>query len=188
MKITAIEDANDVSKMKLDELFGSLRTFELHLRECDNKRKTGIALTASVKKEVMVEPKVSTNEESWHMMGNALFFSELKECSTGLVMFGNGGKGRINGKGTIDQLGLSYLLHVRLVNGLLANLISTNQICDQGYFVSFSEDKCNVMDSQNKTEKANMWHKRLGHISGATISKNINVGAILGQPTLTFDA
>lgn len=83
-------------------------------------------------------------------MGNALFFSELKECSTGLVMFGNGGKGRINGKGTIDQLGLSYLLHVRLVNGLLANLISTNQICDQGYFVSFSEDKCNVMDSQNK--------------------------------------
>ncbi|KAA0047013.1 gag-pol polyprotein [Cucumis melo var. makuwa] len=34
MKITAIEEANDVSKMKLDELFGSLQTFELHLREC----------------------------------------------------------------------------------------------------------------------------------------------------------
>ena len=44
MKITAIEEANDVSKMKLDELFGSLQTFELHLRECENKRKTGIAL------------------------------------------------------------------------------------------------------------------------------------------------
>ncbi|KAA0045968.1 gag-pol polyprotein [Cucumis melo var. makuwa] len=33
MKITAIEEVNDMSRMKLDELFGSLRTFELHLGE-----------------------------------------------------------------------------------------------------------------------------------------------------------
>ncbi|TYK11976.1 gag-pol polyprotein, related [Cucumis melo var. makuwa] len=33
MKVTTIEEANDLSKMKLDELFGSLQTFELHLEE-----------------------------------------------------------------------------------------------------------------------------------------------------------
>lgn len=63
MKITAIEEANDVSKMKLEELFGSLRTFKLHLGEGENKRKIDIALT-SVKGEVVVEPKVSINQES----------------------------------------------------------------------------------------------------------------------------
>lgn len=29
MKVTAIEEANDIISMKLDKLFGSLRTFEL---------------------------------------------------------------------------------------------------------------------------------------------------------------
>lgn len=38
MKITTIEEANDLSKMKLDELFGSLRTFELNLGEGESRR------------------------------------------------------------------------------------------------------------------------------------------------------
>ncbi|TYK00111.1 gag-pol polyprotein [Cucumis melo var. makuwa] len=63
MKITTLEEANDVSKMKLDEMFGSLRTFELYLEEGESKRKTSIALT-SVKEEVVEEPKISANEES----------------------------------------------------------------------------------------------------------------------------
>ncbi|KAA0056406.1 gag-pol polyprotein [Cucumis melo var. makuwa] len=63
MKVTAIKEANDLSKMKLDELFVSLRTFELHLGEGKSKRKTGIALT-SVKEEGIEESKVSANEES----------------------------------------------------------------------------------------------------------------------------
>ncbi|KAA0054909.1 flocculation protein FLO11-like [Cucumis melo var. makuwa] len=49
--------------MKLDELFGSLRTFKLHLGEGKSKRKTGIAVT-SVKEERIEESKVSANEES----------------------------------------------------------------------------------------------------------------------------
>lgn len=32
-KVTAIDEANDVSNMKLDELIGSLRTFEMRLCE-----------------------------------------------------------------------------------------------------------------------------------------------------------
>lgn len=87
---------------------------------------------------------------SRHMTENASFFSELRECNAGSAMFGDGGKGRIISKHTTYQLGLLYLLDVRLVKELSANLISINQLCDQGYFVSLSKDRCNVMDSQNK--------------------------------------
>ncbi|KAA0053525.1 gag-pol polyprotein [Cucumis melo var. makuwa] len=96
--------------------------------------------------------------------------------------------------------------------GLSENLISISQLCDQGYQVSFSKDRCNMMDSQNKVflngirlsdncyhwdaevnlcnlskvEEASLWHKRLGHISGTTISKVTKADAIIGLPTLTF--
>ena len=41
-KVTAIEEARDVSTMKLDELIGSLQTFELNLKQ--NKKEKCIAL------------------------------------------------------------------------------------------------------------------------------------------------
>ena len=82
-----------------------------------------------------------------HMTGNIDFFSELSECKVGSVVFGHGGKGKIIGKGTINRPGLPFLLDVRLVQGLSANLTSISQLCDQGYQVSFSKDRCNVLDS-----------------------------------------
>ncbi|KAA0059275.1 Receptor-like protein 12 [Cucumis melo var. makuwa] len=45
MKVTAIEEANDITKMKLDELFGSLKTFKLTLGDGELRRKNGIALS-----------------------------------------------------------------------------------------------------------------------------------------------
>ncbi|KAA0060598.1 Receptor-like protein 12 [Cucumis melo var. makuwa] len=63
MKITEIDKANDMSAMKLDELLELLRTFILHLREGDVKRKSGIALT-SMKEEAVTMMKESTYEES----------------------------------------------------------------------------------------------------------------------------
>ena len=41
-KVTAIEEARDVSTMKLDKLIGSLQTFELNLKQ--NKKDKSIAL------------------------------------------------------------------------------------------------------------------------------------------------
>ena len=86
---------------------------------------------------------------SRHMIGNAAFFSELSECKAGSVVFGDGGKGKIIEKGTNDHPDLPFLLDVRLMQGLSANLISISQLCDQGYQVSFSKDRCNVLNSQN---------------------------------------
>ncbi|KAA0059760.1 gag-pol polyprotein [Cucumis melo var. makuwa] len=120
-----------------------------------------------------------------HMTGNADFFSELSECKAESVVFGDGGKGKIIGKGTINR---------------------------PGYQVSFSKDRCNVLDSQNKVflsgtrlsdncyhwdvevnlcnlskvEEAGLWHKWLGHLSGTTISKVTKADAIIGLPSLTF--
>ncbi|KAA0032632.1 Peptidase aspartic, catalytic [Cucumis melo var. makuwa] len=143
---------------------------------------------------------------SKHMTGNAAFFSELRECNARSVVFGDGGKGRIIGKGTVNHPGLPYLLDVRLVQGLSTNLISISQLCNQGYHVSFSKDRCNVIDSKNKvclsgtrlsdncchrdlevnmrnlskSEEASLWHKRLGHISGTSIAKAAKTEAIVG--------
>ncbi|KAA0038023.1 gag-pol polyprotein [Cucumis melo var. makuwa] len=38
MKVTTIEEANDITKMKLEEQFGSLKTFELTLGDRDSRR------------------------------------------------------------------------------------------------------------------------------------------------------
>ncbi|KAA0067010.1 putative mitochondrial protein [Cucumis melo var. makuwa] len=43
MKVTTMKEANDITTMKLDELFGSLRTFELSLNDNLLKKKSGIA-------------------------------------------------------------------------------------------------------------------------------------------------
>ena len=46
-KVTAIEEAKDVQNMKLDELMGSLRTFEMNLEEeKGDKKPKGIAFQA----------------------------------------------------------------------------------------------------------------------------------------------
>lgn len=46
MKVTVIEEVNDVTQMKLDKLFGSLKTFELTLGGGDPKKKSSIAFSS----------------------------------------------------------------------------------------------------------------------------------------------
>ncbi|KAA0056473.1 gag-pol polyprotein [Cucumis melo var. makuwa] len=68
---------DEAGKMKLDELFGSLRTFELHLEEGESKRKTGIAQTF-VKEEVIKESKVFANEDS--LAESIVLLTKYHEC------------------------------------------------------------------------------------------------------------
>ena len=63
---------------------------------------------------------------SRHMTGNRSFFSELKECTSGHVTFGDGVRGRIIAKGNIAKDNLPCLNDVRYVDGLKANLISVS--------------------------------------------------------------
>ncbi|CAM8905336.1 unnamed protein product [Rhodiola kirilowii] len=52
MKVTAIEEAQDITKMRLDKLMGSLRTYEMNFPEdMQAKRAKGVALKAVVTKD-----------------------------------------------------------------------------------------------------------------------------------------
>lgn len=43
MKVTVIEEAHDITTMKVDELFGSLRTFEMSFDDKSDKKSKNIA-------------------------------------------------------------------------------------------------------------------------------------------------
>lgn len=53
------------------------------------------------------------------------------------------------GKGRLNYPELPILQEVILVEGLIANLINISQLCDQGFSMSFSNDKCIVTDADN---------------------------------------
>ncbi|KAA0046523.1 gag-pol polyprotein [Cucumis melo var. makuwa] len=54
MKATTIEEAYDITKLKLDELFGSLLTFEMAISHRENKKGKGIAFKSIYEDETTV--------------------------------------------------------------------------------------------------------------------------------------
>lgn len=88
---------------------------------------------------------------SRHMTGNSLLFAELNVCRIGRVTFGDDVKGNVVGKRNIDRPRVPEINNVHLVEGLSANLISINQLCDQGFMVNFSKDSCEVLDAEKNT-------------------------------------
>lgn len=80
------------------------------------------------------------------MIENYAFFLDMKECSLGYVTFRDIAKGKVLGIGAIIKLAdLPRLQDVRLVEGFSANLINISQLCDQGFQVSYSRYKCEVL-------------------------------------------
>ena len=53
------------------------------------------------------------------------------------MIFGDNGKGRIIGHGSIGNNSLSLIENVLLVDGLKHNLLSISQLCDKGFKVIF---------------------------------------------------
>ncbi|KAA0048402.1 gag-pol polyprotein [Cucumis melo var. makuwa] len=63
MKVTAIEEAHDITTLKLDELFGSLLTFEMTTVNRESKKGKGIAFKSTqVDKEAIEEVMVISRE------------------------------------------------------------------------------------------------------------------------------
>ncbi|KAA0048742.1 gag-proteinase polyprotein [Cucumis melo var. makuwa] len=54
VKVTAIEEAYDITTLKLEELFGSLLTFEMAISDRENKKGKGIAFESIYEKEAIV--------------------------------------------------------------------------------------------------------------------------------------
>ncbi|KAA0037651.1 gag-pol polyprotein [Cucumis melo var. makuwa] len=151
---------------------------------------------------------------SRHMTGNRSFFTELEECASGHVTFGDGAKGKIIAKGNIDKSNLPCLNEVRYVDGVKANLISVSQLCDQGYSVNFNNngsvvtdknnqvfmsgkrkaDNCNHWSSNGsnichltKVDQTWLWYRKLGHISLRSLNKVIRNEAVVGIPSLDIN-
>ena len=105
---------------------------------------------------------------SRHMTGNCSYFSNLIECSSEHVTFGDAVKGWILAKGDIVSQYLPRFEDVRYVEGLItANLISISQLCEQEYTVNFYKEDCIVIDVSNAEvmrgmcQPSNFYHWRL---------------------------
>ncbi|KAA0037457.1 gag-pol polyprotein [Cucumis melo var. makuwa] len=106
---------------------------------------------------------------SRHMTGNKYFFSELKECASGHVTFGDGTEGRI------------------ITKGLKANLISVCQLYDQGYtvdnfyhWISKNSDVCRSI----REDQTWLWHRKLGHASLRSIDEAVKNEVVIGIPNI----
>ena len=62
------------------------------------------------------------------------------------MIFGDDARRRMIGTCTLIFLGLSILKEVLLVEGLMINLISISELCEENVFVRFIKDKCIVVD------------------------------------------
>ena len=81
------------------------------------------------------------------MTGTKEFLKDIVEMNGSSVKYGNGGKGKILGIGTLNVPGFPPLKEVLLVEGLVANLISNCQLCDDDLEVHFNKLSVNVFDS-----------------------------------------
>ena len=80
------------------------------------------------------------------MIGDASKFIHLKYEDGGMVTFGNNDEARV-----IDKIGtkIQNVLHVQ---GLIHNLLSISQFCDEGQNVKFEKDMCKVLDKEGSSE------------------------------------
>ncbi|CAM8998987.1 unnamed protein product [Rhodiola kirilowii] len=147
------------------------------------------------------------------MTGNSEFLTNLEETKgSSNVTFGDGGEGRVIGKGILNVQGLPRLKDVFLVKGLQANLISISQLCDGEHHVQFTQNECVVLNKNDepvltgrrssnncyllnlgkpngettcllsKTEEMNLWHQRMGHVNLRTLHKIASDGLVRGIP------
>ena len=146
---------------------------------------------------------------SRHMIGNKGLFKTLFEGKIGTVTFGDGSKSVIKGIGTIDIPGLPVFEDVWYVDGLKANLLSINQICDNELNVLFTMYECEILDGGGdcmcvgvraadncygltpsisnkcfsaKIDQVNLWHQRLGHASHKQLEKISKCDVVIGLP------
>ncbi|XP_073138221.1 uncharacterized protein [Henckelia pumila] len=86
---------------------------------------------------------------SRHMTGLKDHLTDYIEQNGGRVTYGGGAKGRIVGKGTLNVEGFPKFHNVLHVEGLIANLISISELCDDDLHVKFDKNTCEVFDNTN---------------------------------------
>ncbi|RDX73322.1 hypothetical protein CR513_47096, partial [Mucuna pruriens] len=83
---------------------------------------------------------------SCHMTGERSMFQDLRTKIRGWVTFRGNLKDKIVGVGRISKHSFPSIDNVLFVEGLKHNLLSTSQLCDSGYNVSFNKGEYIVKD------------------------------------------
>jgi len=68
MKVTAIEEAHDISRMKVDELIGSLQNFELVVDNKTEKKGKSVALVSNIENKAPLGDLVSNEDLSENLV------------------------------------------------------------------------------------------------------------------------
>jgi hypothetical protein len=151
------------------------------------------------------------------MTGVEKFLKDIKSYNTRSVTFGDGAKREILGIGNLANTDLPKLKNVLLVKGLTANLVSINQLCDQGFSVNFTKSECLVtndigemlmkgtrsngncylwvpQESEhhstgliNKEDEVRQWNQKLGHPNLRGMKNATSVNTIKGLPNLKIN-
>ena len=133
------------------------------------------------------------------------------------MTFGDNGKGRIIGHGSIGNNSSSLIENVLLVDGLKHNLLSISQLGDKGFKVIFESSHCIIKDSQNDKiifmghrnenvytidiskyvghnrcfssmhDESWLWHRRLGHVNMNLITQLNKNELVRGLPKISFE-
>ncbi|GAV84554.1 hypothetical protein CFOL_v3_27998, partial [Cephalotus follicularis] len=109
---------------------------------------------------------------SKHMTGNKSLFVKFESKEGGDVTFGDNGKGKIKGFGSIGKNKTS-IHNVLFVDGLKHNLLSISQLCNKDCRVSFEKDSCKVININNN--KFNFVGYRHGNVYVVDIDDLHNV-------------
>ena len=79
------------------------------------------------------------------MTGDRNKFVSLKEKKVGTMSFGNDGSANVIGSGTVTLKSKDALTkNVLLVENMNHNLLSVEQMCDQGHTMLFNSTKCEI--------------------------------------------
>ncbi|XP_057775493.1 uncharacterized protein LOC130994468 [Salvia miltiorrhiza] len=161
-KLTAIDEARDISDMKLEELIGSLRTFEMNLRPERTEKKKSIAFVADSGNS----KKGSTKYDSDDLIESlALFTKKFGKAFNKFKKRNDGGRGFQNAKsfqlsqgkkdqGSASKSGIQcYECHgYGHIQAECANTLKKLNKENKSYNVSLSDDETDDSGSESEDE------------------------------------
>ena len=111
------------------------------------------------------------------MTGDKDMLTNITYFDGGSVTFGDNSKGYIIGKGDVsnyDTSNLPFITNVSFVENLKHNLLNINQLCDKGFKITFSKNKCSIFD-QNQNLVFEGYRDRNIYVLNMNINHNTSM-------------
>ncbi|CAM8951126.1 unnamed protein product [Rhodiola kirilowii] len=123
---------------------------------------------------------------SAHMTGDSKLLTQIRPViKKQFVTFGDGGKERVIGCGTLKVPDLPVLKDTLLVDGLKVNLISIrSRAANNCYLIGSTGTGAAPACMSSQADEMSLWHRRLGHLNLKTLKKLCSSGLIRGMPNV----